>query len=249
MLGIIIQARLGSTRLPKKMILPFYQEMGVLEIILKKISKEIPEVPLVVATTTNTSDDKIVNVCENSGVAYFRGSENNVLKRFVDTAKKHQFTKIIRVCADNPFLDVFALKSLIDDFRKVDVDYYSFKTSEGKPTILTHYGFWVEGVSLNALEKVSEITNAPLYLEHVTNYIHSNPLKFNLKLLTIPSEIEEVKDLRMTLDTEEDYILLKEIYAECVKQDITGVKNVVAFVKNNKNWLLQMKEQIKINTK
>ncbi len=249
MLGIIIQARLGSTRLPKKMILPFYKEMGVLEIILKKISKEMPEIPLIVATTTNTSDDKIVNVCENSGIAYFRGSENNVLKRFIDTAKKHQLTKIIRVCADNPFLDVFALKLLIDNFREEDVDYYSFKTSEGKPTILTHYGFWAEGVSLNALEKVKETTNATLYLEHVTNYIHSNPLKFNLKLMSISSEIDKVKDLRMTLDTEEDYLLLKEIYAECIKKNIVETIEIVRNIKNNKQWLLRMREQIKFNTK
>ncbi len=249
MLGIIIQARLGSSRLPKKMTLPFYNEMGVLEIILNNISNEIPNVPLVVATTTNLLDDEIVNICKTSSVDFFRGEENNVLKRFVDTANKYQYTKIIRICADNPFLDITALKILIDDFKMNDVDYCSFKTSKGKPTILTHYGFWAEGISLSALEEVSGMTIEPLYLEHVTNYIHSNPSKFNIKLMSIPAEIEEVKDLRMTLDTEEDFILLKKIYAECVEKNIKAVKDIVSLTKENKNWLFQMKEQIKFNTK
>ena len=249
MLGIIVQARLGSTRLPNKMILPFYEEKGVLEIILNKIIIELPNIPLVVATTTNPKDDEIVNICRVKDIYFHRGSEKNVLKRFIETAKEYNFSKVIRVCADNPFIDIKLLKCLIDDFKNKNIDYLSFKTKAGTPTILTHYGFWTEGVSLNALERVIRLTKDRVYLEHVTNYIHSNPDIFNIELKSIDPKIEKVLDLRLTIDTEEDFHLLKEIYYESLRQNISEATDIANLVEENKKWLFQMKEQIKLNTK
>ncbi|MDB4710952.1 hypothetical protein OAF16_04405, partial [Flavobacteriales bacterium] len=103
--GIIIQARTGSTRLPNKIILPFYKEKGILELIVERINK-YTDIPIVVATTKNPKDDAIVKIASKNGVGCYRGSENNVLSRFIETAKKNNFKNIIRICADNPFLDI-----------------------------------------------------------------------------------------------------------------------------------------------
>ena len=249
MLGIIVQARLGSTRLPNKMTLPFHENLGVLEIILNKIKNNLTDIPLVVATTTAGKDDAIVGICRANNIDYYRGSEENVLSRFIETAEKYNFSKIIRVCADNPFLDITYLKELIVKFNDSNLDYLSYKTSKDKPTILTHYGFWTEAVSLEALKSVLNSTKDALYLEHVTNYIHSTLNNFNMELIQIPIEIEKVENLRLTLDTEGDYKLLKEIYTDCQSNSLSTSLAIVKFIEQNKGWLSQMKEQIKLNTK
>ena len=249
MLGIIIQARLGSTRLPNKMILPFHNNEGVLEIILNKIKTFLPEIPIVVATTTNGNDDIIAELCKTHKVKIFRGSEENVIKRFTDTAKEFGFSKIIRICADNPFINMNALKELLAEFKKRDVDYCSFQTSWGTPSILTHYGFWAEGVSLTALEKVSELTDEKFFLEHITNYIYSNPKIFKLNFIPISKEIEAYQNIRMTMDTKEDFLLLQEIYKDYYPRESDEITDLLFYVSSNEDWMKIMNNQIELNTK
>lgn len=248
MTGIIVQARLGSTRLPQKMVKPFYGGKGVFELITEKIIKYFPELIVIVATTKNPLDDELENLCKKLGVTCYRGSENNVLERFIQTAEKHKLSKIVRVCADNPFLNIQALKGLIEVGNKSKADYISYKTSQNKPTILTHYGFWAEIVRLTALKKVQQLTSDKLYLEHVTNFIYKNPDIFTLELLPIPKEIESYSNVRMTLDTKEDFDLLQEIYQS--NPDFNGpTQELINLVAENTNWLNRMKSQILKNEK
>lgn len=249
MTGIIIQARLGSTRLPNKMALPFYESKGVLEIIIEKISALYKNIPILIATSTNDKDDEIETLCVKHKTQCYRGSEENVLKRFVDAAQENNIDKIIRVCADNPFLDTNSLKNLIDDFEKEDCDYISFRTSDKIPSIKTHYGFWAEGVTLRALKKTAKETEDPFYHEHVTNYIYQNPEKFKIKWKPVNPLIEVHKNIRMTMDTEEDFLLLKEIYSAFVSQPHQSTEALVEFVADNENWTNKMQKQILRNTK
>lgn len=250
MLGIIIQARLGSTRLPNKMILPFYEDKGVFEVLIKKLKISFPIMPIILATSTNPIDDVLVNICKKHSINFYRGSETNVLQRFIDTAKQYNITKIIRICADNPFLDIQGIKNLVLKFEAIsDLDYCSFKTSKGTPSILTHYGFWAEAVNLKALLRVNDRTDNTHYLEHVTNFIYSNPELFKLDFLPIPKEIEKKINIRMTLDTESDFILLKEIYKESLNNNLTKIDDIVNYVSENDIWTEKMKQQIEKNTK
>lgn len=249
MIGIIIQARLGSKRLPNKMVLPFYNDKGVFEILIDKLKSDFPTLPLILATTTNPIDDKLVEICRNHDICYYRGSESNVLQRFIDTANSFGITKIIRVCADNPFLDISGLKKLVLSFNKIDFDYCSFQTSKGTPSILTHYGFWAEAVNLRSLIKTRELTNDSFYQEHVTNYIYSNPNLFKLLYLDIPIEIERKVNIRMTLDTHSDFILLKEIYKDIIGKKLSNIEDIVNYVSQNKEWVERMSAQIELNTK
>lgn len=248
MLGVIIQARLGSSRLPNKMTKPFYQEKGVFELLTSKIRFAFPDLKIVVATTTNDRDNELVDICKKLNVKYHRGSENNVLLRFIETAEKYNINKIVRVCADNPFLNMLALKELIDYGDQLSYDYISFKSSEGKPTILTHYGFWAEMLTLQALQKVLNLTNNPLYLEHVTNFIYSHPMDFNLDFISISTKIETYDKVRMTLDTLDDFNLLQEIYTTI--PDFNGKpEELIEIVAKRKDWIRNMEIQMIKNEK
>ena len=119
-LGIILQARTGSTRMPEKVILPFYQEQSILDLLLEKVKKL--GVQVVLATTINPFDDRICALAGNHNVPVFRGSENDVLDRFIQAAQQYSFSKIIRVCADNPFLDAAEMQTLISNFTDSDAD-------------------------------------------------------------------------------------------------------------------------------
>jgi spore coat polysaccharide biosynthesis protein SpsF len=111
-IGIIIQARTTSTRLPNKVVMPFYDKKSIIEILIDRISA-IHNYPIVLATTSNISDDVLINVAKSKGVQTFRGDEHNVLQRFIGCAEQYAFNSIIRVCADNPFLDVQLIEPMV----------------------------------------------------------------------------------------------------------------------------------------
>lgn len=215
---VIIQARTGSTRLPDKMTTPFYEDKPVLKILLERLSSLKNEVSqIVVATSTNPRDKMIEDICNDMEISCFRGSENDVLQRFISASESVDADKIIRVCADNVFLDLNSLKFLAKTLSDSNDDYVSFKTREGKPSILTHFGFFAEGVTLDALKKAATMTDSQLYHEHVTNFIYNTPDEFSVKLIPIADlipDLENHPDLRLTLDTKDDFDVQQKIYAD-----------------------------------
>jgi len=104
--GIIVQARVGSSRLPFKVILPFDHTQAIIEIILDHLKANTVGISLVLATTNSGDDEVLCKVASNMGVDCFKGPEQDVLGRFILAAEKYGFDRIIRICADNPFLDV-----------------------------------------------------------------------------------------------------------------------------------------------
>ena len=112
--SFIIQARSASTRLPGKILIPFYNNETILDIQLKNISKSFPGALVIIATSTNKADDVIVaKYATDNRFTIFRGDENNVLKRFIDAAKQFEIEHIVRICSDNPFLSMSYLKELV----------------------------------------------------------------------------------------------------------------------------------------
>lgn len=247
---IIIQARTGSTRLPQKMILPFYENEGIFSLLLKKLISSFDKNDIILATSLNENNDVLVEIAKHHGVNYYRGSENDVLQRFIDAAKEFDAENIIRVCADNPFLDVFYIELLIEKFENFNCDYLSYVTSDGTPSIKTHYGFWAEAVKLSALEKVRELTDENLYHEHVTNFIYANREIFDVNFFKIIPEIDRHKDIRLTIDTQVDFDIQKEIYARLNSYipNFTSL-NVIDFLEDNPHYLEIMKNEILKNQK
>jgi spore coat polysaccharide biosynthesis protein SpsF len=247
-LGIILQARTGSTRMPEKVILPFFQDQSILDLLLEKA--KYSAIQVVLATTTNPSDDRICQLAEKHEVPVFRGSENDVLDRFIQAARQFEFKKVIRICADNPFLDLNSLNFLISEFEKSDADYMSFQLAGNKPSILTHFGFWTEAVRLNALEKVQQMTSEKLYHEHVTNFIYGNPDLFNVRFIPADPLVFSRTDIRMTLDTPEDFEIQQQIFAAISKEKPNfAIPEIVNWLDRHPEILKQMKKEILKNQK
>lgn len=246
--GIILQARTGSTRMPEKVIKPFWGDQSILDILIEKVKKL--NVPAVLATTENPSDDRICELAARHNFPVFRGSENDVLDRFIQAGRKHGFSKIIRVCADNPFLDLVSMKTLIGKFEQSDADYLSFQLAGNKPSILTHFGFWTEAVKLMALEKVEQITSEKLYHEHVTNFVYGHPELFNVQFIPASPLVFSRTDIRMTLDTPEDFEIQKEIFAQLSKEKPNfALPEIVAWLDRHPEILELMKTEMGKNQK
>lgn len=247
----MLQARLGSTRLPRKMIIPFHGDKSILQIIIEKLKLNFPDIPLVLATSNHSDNNELESLGLQLNCHVYRGSENDVLNRFIEAADKFNFKNIIRVCADNPFLNVNDMARLINFINNnKNFDYVSFKVN-GKPSIKTHFGFWGEYVSLKALKTISNFTNEDFYHEHVTNYIYENPKDFFIRFLEVEQILSQRNDIRMTLDTQEDFYLLAEIYSKLFNDygELFGINEIVNFLDNNSKYLLEMKNQIVCNSK
>lgn len=247
----MLQARLGSTRLPGKMILPFFQGKSILQLIIEKLTHSFPEIPIILATSTDPSNDQLEIQARQMGCSVYRGSEKDVLHRFVSAGSKFRCHHLIRVCADNPFLDMAEMQHLIKfTTENNEYDYVAFKVNN-EPSIKTHFGFWSEFVTLEALQKIENKTKEEFYQEHVTNFIYQNPEEFRIFYLAAPPVLEGKKDIRMTLDTQTDFDLLSEIYRNLFSKykNQFGINEIIDFLDQHPQYKAAMSEQIKINSK
>lgn len=212
----ILQVRNGSSRLPNKMSLPFYYSKTIPEIIISRIKEGFPEIPFIIATTTNNSDDSFVELADKMGIHIYRGSENNVLNRFLGVRNLVSAKNFIRVCGDNPFIDIDLTRQLVENWKD-EYDYLTYMI-DGKPSMKTSFGFFCEMASFDSLEKTGDLTNDKYYLEHVTNYIYTHEKYFNIKWLDVNSVLEENPYLRFTVDTQIDFEIAKSIFEVLMKQ-------------------------------
>jgi spore coat polysaccharide biosynthesis protein SpsF len=243
-IAFFIQARTGSSRLPNKVLLSFDNENCILGILIRQLQTHFKQIPLVVCTSTAANDDAIVSFCEKMNVTCFRGSENNVLERFIDAAKHYETKVVVRICADNPFLDMGFISELLDFYTEnPSADYWSFKNATDVPAIKTHFGFFAEIVTLDALKKVSQLTDDSLYTEHVTNFVYSNA-EFNSQLKVMPDFLKHRNDLRFTIDDATDFELLKEVF-QFYKENKYDIEKTILWVEKNPLLLNNMVANIK----
>lgn len=249
MITFVIQARSGSTRLPNKVLLPFYNGKSILDLMLEKLSS-INGTNILVATTTNVKDNAVANIAEKHHTACFRGSENDVLDRFISAAMQYGSQKIIRVCSDNPFLDIDSIKRLVKTSdANPSADYISFDVN-GLPSIKTHYGFWAEYVTLDALKRVRKSTEEPLYREHVTNYIYSHPEQFDIVWITNADVPVRNLPIRLTIDTEADFVNAQKIYSHFIQSRIRQtIPHIVEYLSDHPTLIEDMKTEITKNSK
>ncbi len=244
---IIIQARSGSTRLPGKMTMPFFEGKSILEIIIGDLMTNC-DYKIVLATTDSSKDNELVTLAHKTGVDVFRGSEDDVLRRFISAAEAHNANHIIRVCGDNPFLSIFLMKEL---FKIYDgEDYLSFRYDNGKPTILGHLGMFCEFTNISALQKAAELTSDKLYREHVTNFLYGNPDVFNVKLVDLPETVQNYEGIRLTVDTKNDFDNSAKLYAQfgsMIEED--DIQKLIDYIQLNTVLLQSMQGEIKMNTK
>ena len=195
-IGLILQARLGSTRLPGKILKPLNSH-SLLEHIVLRLAKLKHDAILVIATVDNQENNKVEVLSRRLGVACFRGSEKNVLERYYLCARKYGFTHIVRLTGDNPFTDIEELDNLIELHLEKGSD---FSHSLSSLPIGVGAGIF----TFAALEKSYHEAKLPHYLEHVDEYVLEHPGIFKISVLEVPPA-KHYPDVRLTVDTEEDY--------------------------------------------
>lgn len=207
---IITQARMGSTRLPGKVMLEIEHE-PLLLIHLNRLNKVKYKSKLIVATTNKVADKEIINLCEKYGFAYYAGSENDVLDRFYQSVKSENPEWIVRVTSDCPLIDPALVDAVISCAIVNDVDYCSNGLIEKFPD-----GQDVEVFKFRALEKAWKLAKLSSEREHVTPFIRNNKSE-NFICLDFPCR-EDYSKVRMTVDEKADFVVVESLINELGKQ-------------------------------
>jgi spore coat polysaccharide biosynthesis protein SpsF len=212
----IIQARMGSTRLPGKVLMKIKEKEMLLHIIdFVKQSNFVDTI--IVATTDLSEDDIISDLLDKHKIICFRGDSQNVLNRYYESAKKYQSDIIVRLTGDNPIVNPKILDTLIKDCIDNNLDYASNLFPQTFP-----YGYSpCEVFPFYTLEKLHKICSTLDESEHVTHYIRKNPELFKIGKLLIPKKYG-VSQLRLTVDYKEDFEFVSKIFSK-----ISNTKNFI----------------------
>lgn len=239
---------MGSTRLPGKILNKFYGEYTLLETLLNNLHKV--GVKVVVATSVNENNDELEVFLKDEGELVYRGSENDVLDRFIKAAEENGIDGIIRICSDNPFMDWRGVAQLVEKAKSSTADYIGFRVN-ATPSILTHFGFWGEYVTLDALKRVAATTpeGSPAH-EHVTFHVYKHPEEYKCEWIQCPEFLQGRDDIRLTIDTPEDLVNAQQVYAKLKKQneDFT-LQEVIEYLDTNPDIKDSMMSSISKNKK
>lgn len=225
-LGIALVCRYNSSRLEGK-ILKKIHERSVLEIIVERLQFSLPNIPVVIATSIEKSDDIICEYCEEKGYAFFRGSLNDVGSRLIHCAKSYNWNHFVRINGDNVFVDTESLKEMIRINRDMNEDFVTNVPSRTFP-----YGMSVEILKTSFYEKIySSNSFSKSDKEHVTKWLYKNLTPDQYYEFKNKS-YENLEGKRLALDTEEDFALINEIINNAEKSIINiDLKDLSNFFK------------------
>lgn len=201
----IIQARMGSTRLPGKVLKPIVGE-PMLARMLERVKRAKKVDAVVVATTDKTEDDAVAELAEKCGVRVFRGDEKDVLDRFYKAAQEAGADVVVRLTGDCPLHDPAVIDEVVQHFLMSGVDYT--RTPENYPE-----GLDTEVFSFAALERAAREAVLPSEREHVTPYIRNHPELFRIDDAW-NSEGNDYSEMHWSVDTERDFEFITKIYKQ-----------------------------------
>jgi len=225
----IIQARMGSTRLPGKMMLPLAGE-HVLTHDIQRVSAADHVDEVVVATSEETADDIICNYATRADATVFRGDESDVLGRVYDAAQTANADIIVRITGDCPLIDPDTIDAVVAPVAENGIDYAANIFERTFPR-----GLDVEAFTLESFERVQEEATEPYHREHVTPYYREEANRFATKSIVATEVFDDPQfqnrdDLRLTLDEAADYELLRTIYENIVFNDILPICEAIRYV-------------------
>lgn len=240
---------MGSTRLPGKILKQFYCGKTLLETLLDNLHK-VEGVKVIIATSVNQNNDQLETFLKEKGELIYRGSENDVLDRFIKAAEANNVDGIVRICSDNPFMDWHGVAQLVEKTKTSDADYIGFRIND-KPSILTHFGFWGEFVTLSALKRVASTTeNGTPAHEHVTIHVYKHPEEYKCEWITCPDFLQGRDDIRLTIDTPDDLTNALKVYTDLKNQDDNfTLHDVVTYLDSHEDIKQSMLKNISQNKK
>ena len=238
LIGCIVQARMGSTRLPGKVIMKIQNNDTMIDFVINqlKFSKTVNKI--IIATTTLSEDDKIINLFGQRKIEFFRGSENDVLTRYYECAKFHSLDVIVRITSDCPLIDPEIIDDLVQKFLNSDCDFIS----PGFPRTYPQGSADIEVFSFQSLEKMWLEAKKPSEREHVCSYIYNNPEKF--KIIRVPNTSDN-SNFKWSVDRENDLKFVQEIVKRISHRPILTdyiinlLKNEPELIDINKNFIFE----------
>lgn len=231
-ISVIVQARMGSERLPGKVAREI-KDKPVLAHIIARLKNAQTIDDIIIATSNKSDDDRVVEIAKENGVEYYRGSEVNVLSRYLEAGKRYNSDIIIRVTGDCPLIDPVIIDEVTKAFMKSDCEYMRLDVSDdGYPR-----GLDVEIFNYDALLEVERLINKDReqgkyvdpYLEHVTLYIYRNQDKFSLAYYYPPEDLK--RNYRLCIDEKADFQLIRTLYDHFYDEGKTiDVRQVIEYL-------------------
>lgn len=227
--GVIVQTRMGSSRLPGKVMINICGK-PVIEHVIDRLKMSNTLDDIIIATTTSMKDKVIVEQAQKNGVKWFCGSEEDVLSRYYYAAKENNLNTIVRITSDCPLIDPIILDKIVEFYNKND---YLLVTNAGN--LLEHRtyprGLDVEVFSFDTIEQAFNFAKKTYQREHVTPYIYET---YGDKIYYYKNDIN-FSQYRWTLDTEEDLELISIIYNNFYNEygQNFGFKEVLKFIQTN----------------
>ncbi len=233
-----IEARMASSRLPGKVLLPLAGEPALVRMVERaRRSSRLDAV--VVATTSEPSDNPVAALCAEKGIAFYRGSQEDVLSRVLRAAESVQADIIVELTGDCPLIDPSHIDAMVELYLTGGYDYVNNRLHPGYPD-----GLDCQVFSVQALARVDGLTSDPIDRTHVSSFFYREPGRFRVGGPRLRESDEEYwPDLGITLDEEGDYLLLSRIYAELypAKPGFT-TSDVLRLLRANPQWLALNKD-------
>ena len=216
---IVLQVRLGSTRLPGKLLLPLCG-LTIFEHILVRLSRAREPEGIIVATTASTAPH-IEKIVRSYQASILIGSEDDVLSRYVAAVSKYRIRNVIRATGDNPLVCIGYIDKTLELHRSEGADLTTFP--------VLPYGTGVEVIRGEVLENVARLTNDRFEREHITQYIYRHPTQFRIVLGTPPPELQR-RELHLTVDTKQDYDRMMQIYDALYRGEPLLLSRVIEYL-------------------
>lgn len=202
----IVQARMGSTRLPGKILKPLAGKPALWHLV-NRLNRARRLKDVIIATTTNPEDDVVIKFCEENGIKCFRGSENDVLDRYYQAARLFDADPVIRITADCPVIDPAIVDEVIEGFFAGNYDVYGLGGEFPDGLDCAIFAYWV-------LEDTWKEAQLPSEREHVGPYMEKHPEKYRIDSYR---KFDGLAHHRWTLDEEADLRLLQALYERLYK--------------------------------
>jgi len=229
----IIQARMGSSRLPKKVLMDI-DGTPSLKFMINRVKKSKLIDKTIVATTNSESDNEIVDFCKDNDILFHRGSEDDVLDRYYQTAKEYKATTVVRLTSDCPLIDPDLIDDTINLYKQKKVDYASNAVPPDKKKYPD--GSDVEVFSFDALQRSWVETTDLKDREHVTFYMWDKRDNFNTIML---DNEHDWGRYRITVDYIEDLELVRKIVKKLNDNNLDGsTKEIIEIIESEKLFMI-----------
>lgn len=231
--GIIIQAHDNSSLIEGKLLLPFYGEESMLRLLIRNLRQDNRNKRVIVVTSDQPEDNAIVELMQRIHIPYHRGQADNMLKSLIDVAEEHELDRIVRVYADTPFLRTGAIDLLFAAHNAKPCDYIGYCFADGTPVGETNLGLFGELTTRTALIEMAKLTKDAKYRVPVMNFFYTFPALFTSWLLPLPPELQMSKKLSFTPQTQEDFMLMQELYLRLHRREDLSLDALLHLVRQN----------------